>query len=87
VVFVTDNIGLTAGPAISTNVEAHSLNEISFAWKIVAVCHRRDMIWRWFMDGTEFVKIRPAVDDGSIIMVQRRDAEATVLLAKWAKMA
>jgi hypothetical protein len=70
---------------ISTNVEAHSLNELSFSWKIVAVCHRRYMIWKWFMDGNEVVKIRPAVDDGSIIMVQRRDADATVLLAKWAK--
>jgi len=82
---MADNIGLSAGPVISTNVEAHSLHELSFAWKIVAVCHRRYMIWKWFMDGNEVVKIRPAVDDGSIIMVQRRDADATVLLAKWAK--
>jgi hypothetical protein len=82
---MADNIGLTAGPVISTNVEAHSLNELSFSWKIVAVCHRRYMLWKWFMDGNEVVKVRPAVDDGSIIMVQRRDADATVLLAKWAK--
>jgi len=83
---VTENIGLTAGPVISTNVEAHALQDISFVWKIIAVCPRRDMIWRWFMDGNDVVKIRPAVDDGSIIMVQRRDPSATVLLAKWAKM-
>jgi hypothetical protein len=38
------------------------------------------------MDGNDVVKIRPAVDDGSIIMVQRRDPSVTVLLAKWAKM-
>jgi hypothetical protein len=86
-VLMFENIGLTAGPVISTNVEAHALHELSFTWKIVAVCHRRYMLWKWFMDGTEVVKIRPAVDDGSIIMVQRRDPEVTVLLAKWAKMA
>jgi len=84
---MADNVGLTAGPVISTQVEAHRLQEISFEWKILAVCHRRRMIWKWFMDGNDVVKIRPAVDDGSIIMVQRRDAEATVLLAKWAKFA
>jgi hypothetical protein len=85
-VLMVDNIELTAGPVISTNVEAHSLHEISFEWKIVAICNRRHMTWKWYMDGTEAMKIRPAVDDGSIIMVQRRDADATVLLAKWAKM-
>lgn len=82
---MADNIGLTAGPVISTNVEAHSLHEISFTWKIVAVCHRRYMLWKWFMDVNDVIKVRPAVDDGSIIMVQRRDPEVTVLLAKWAR--
>ena len=86
-VLMADNIGLTAGPVISTNVEAHALHEISFEWKILAVCNRRRMIWKWFMDADSVTKVRPAVDDGSIIMVQRRDTDATVLLAKWAKMA
>lgn len=84
---MTNNVGLTAGPVISTQVEAHSIRELSFQWKIVAVCNRRRMTWKWYMDGTEAVKMRPAVDDGSIIMVQRRDPDVTVLLAKWAKMA
>ena len=82
---MADNIGLSAGPVISTNVEAHALHEVGFTWKIVAVCHRRRMIWKWYMDGTDVVKFQPAVNDGSIIVVQRRDPEVTVLLAKWAK--
>lgn len=81
-----DNIRLSAGPVISTQEEARNFHDIGFDWKIIAKCNRRNMIWKWYMDGSEAIKVRPAVDSGIIIMVQRRDPDTTVLLAKWAKL-
>ena len=83
---MNNTVILTAEPVISTNVKACAYHEISFEWKIIAICNHKRMIWKWFMSKEEATKVRPAVDNGIMIMVQRRDADATVLLAKWAKM-
>jgi len=81
-------VGLAADPAIRTQLEARTISQISLTeWLIVARNPRKydDSHWHWCMDDAEVSRFRALVDDKSLVTVQRRDADFTVLLAKWAK--
>ena len=81
-------VGLAAGPRIRTQFEARAISQISLnEWLIVARTPRKydDSDWHWCMDDAEVSRFRALVDDKSLVTVQRRDADFTVLLAKWAK--
>lgn len=80
-----DNIGLSAGPVISTQEEAHTVNDLTHKWKIVARCDRRDMTWRWCFERDNMASYYSFRNDGILVTVQRRDPAENVLLAKWAR--
>lgn len=80
-----DNIGLSPGPVISTQEEAHTVNDLTHKWKIIARCSRKTMLWDWCFEQDNMVSYYAFQNDGLIATVQRRDPGETVLLAKWAR--
>jgi hypothetical protein len=80
-----DNIGLSPGPVISTQEEARTVNDLTHAWKIVARCSHKTMLWSWCFERENMAAYSSFRNDGIIATVQRRDAGETVLLAKWAR--
>jgi hypothetical protein len=80
-----DNIGLSAGPVISTQEEAHSVNHLAQNWKIIARCPHATRVWNWCFERDNMVSYYSFHNEGIIATVQRRDAGETVLLGKWAR--
>lgn len=80
-----DNIGLSPGPVISTQEEARTVNDLTHAWKIIARCSRKTMLWEWCFEPHNMASYTSFRNDGIIATVQRRDPGETVLLAKWAR--
>ena len=80
-----DNIGLSAGPVISKQEEAHSVNDLAQNWKIIARCSRKTMLWEWCFEPHNMASYISFHSEGIIATVQRRDPGETVLLGKWAR--
>jgi hypothetical protein len=80
-----DNIGLSAGPVISTQEEAQSVNDLTQNWKIIARCPHATRVWNWCFLPVDMTPYQSFYNDGIIATVQRRDPGETVLLAKWAR--
>lgn len=80
-----DNIGLSPGPVISTQEEAHTVNDLTHKWKIVARCPHTTRVWEWCFERDNMASYMSFRSDGIIATVQRRDPVETVLLAKWAR--
>jgi len=80
-----DNIGLSAGPVISTQEEAQSVNDLAQNWKIIARCPHVTRVWNWCFPLVDMTPYQSFYSDGIIATVQRRDESETVLLAKWAR--
>ena len=70
---------------ISTQEEAREVNDLTHAWKIVARCSRKTMLWAWYFEPHNMASYTSFRNDGIIATVQRRDESETVLLAKWAR--
>jgi hypothetical protein len=80
-----DNIGLSAGPVISTQQEAHNVNDLGQQWKIIARCPHATREWNWCFSPADMTPYYSFYNDGIIATVQRRDESETVLLGKWAR--
>ena len=80
-----NNVGLSAGPVISTQEEAQSVNDLAQNWKIIARCPHATRVWSWCFPLVDMTPYQSFYSDGIIATVQRRDAGETVLLGKWAR--
>jgi len=80
-----NNVGLSAGPVISTQEEAQSVNDLAQNWKIIARCPHVTRVWNWCFPLVDMTPYQSFYSDGIIATVQRRDAGETVLLGKWAR--
>jgi hypothetical protein len=67
---------------VTTQAEAHSLEQIGIEWIIVAVRPSGRGEWEPTMPYEEWRVFRAMVDDGAATTTQRRDSTQTVLLAR-----
>lgn len=70
------------GPAITTQEQAKGVHEVGQDWIIVAIRPAGDGEWRPTMGHEDWRVFKGMADDGAVSTAQRRDANATVLLAR-----